>query len=57
MKRRIKWVTIVVVQVGEEVKTMIGFGKEYHAIGSLLIEDKTGTLMRVIYSQPVKVAE
>jgi len=57
VKRRVKWVTIVVAQVGEDVKTLIGFGKEYHALGSLLINCETGEIMRVIYSQPIKVVE
>jgi len=55
--RRIKWVTVVVVQINDEVETLIGFGKRYYPIGDLLIEDETGTLMRVIYVLPIKVIE
>jgi len=55
--RRIKWVTITVVQDGEDVYTMIGFGKHHHSIGEEVIEERTGVLMRVIYSKPIKVIE
>ena len=57
MGRRIKWVTVVVVQVGEDVKTLIGFGKLYHRVGDVLIEHDSGELMRVIHNQPIKVIE
>ena len=55
--RRIKWVTVTVVQVGEEVKVMIGFGKLHHPVGDVLIRCDSGELVRVIHNQPIKVIE
>jgi len=47
----------VVVQSGRKVETLIGFGKEHHAVGDELIDCKLGEVLRVIYSLSIRVGE
>jgi len=54
--RSIKWVTIVIVQVGDDLKVLVAPGKKVFGSNHILA-DGNGKIMRVVQTLPLKVVE